>query len=462
MPGNKSRCKIPHGLSLVSRTYLLVAATGTHYYFLLRRCLNVSYSLFSNKPGEDAISLLPFNKRKLGYIGIYDGHNGDDLSKALCDTLLPKLSTSVNLVYKTFQRPIPSEAIDKAIKGVFVGIDTEIIHRAAQKALGLDAESYKKLNEATQENSTPSPDPPSRTVSKHEAVKILKLANAGSCVMTGIFDANDRSLRIALTGDLRAVFGRRVPLDDDKSGENTERKTYVYEVEALTADQNANNPSEAARLSAAHPHEEDLLKHGRVLGWGPSRSFGDGTMKWSRAVRRRLKEECLGDIPRENYKTPPYFTAEPVITTKEGIQKGDFVVLATDGLWECFENEEVVGLVGQWLETHGTKETVNVPGSKEVKEVMVPPRASLFSRLRNIGPAREGKIYTPSDLPVVYPPNFKDNSPRYRYWRAEKKFVCRDKDSVAEHLIRNALGGADKDLHNALLEYKPPRSRRFR
>ena len=31
--------------------------------------------------------------------------------------------------------------------------------------------------------------------------------------------------------------------------------------------------------------------------------------------------------------------------------QGDFVVLATDGLWEMLTNEEVVGLVGQWLET---------------------------------------------------------------------------------------------------------------
>jgi pyruvate dehydrogenase phosphatase len=39
---------------------------------------------------------------------------------------------------------------------------------------------------------------------------------------------------------------------------------------------------------------------------------------------------------------PPYFTAEPEITTTE-VQPGDCVVLATDGLWDCLTTEELMG-----------------------------------------------------------------------------------------------------------------------
>ena len=34
-------------------------------------------------------------------------------------------------------------------------------------------------------------------------------------------------------------------------------------------------------------------------------------------------------------------------------EEGGFLVLASDGLWESLTNEEVVGLVGKWLEETG-------------------------------------------------------------------------------------------------------------
>ena len=90
-------------------------------------------------------------------------------------------------------------------------------------------------------------------------------------------------------------------------------------------DQNAYNPADDARMSALHPGEK-IMDNRRVLGWGMSRAFGDAAYKCSREIQQRLHEEFLGDRVRENVKTPPYFTAEPEITTTE-VQPGDFVVL---------------------------------------------------------------------------------------------------------------------------------------
>ena len=146
-----------------------------------------------------------------------------------------------------------------------------------------------------------------------------------------------RGCFVALTEDSRAVLGRNV----SKRGKDT------YEVHVLSQDQNAHNPAEDARMSALHPGEK-IMDDGRVLGWDMSRAFGDAAYKWSREIQERLHEEFLGDRVRENVKTPPYFTDELEITTTE-VQPGDFVVFATDGLWDCLTNEEVVGLVGVWL-----------------------------------------------------------------------------------------------------------------
>jgi len=56
--------------------------------------------------------------------------------------------------------------------------------------------------------------------------------------------------------------------------------------------------------------------------------------------------------------------------------RGDFLVLASDGLWESLTNEEVVGLVGKWLEERGSKEEIRLMEDSEdtTVEVMLPDK----------------------------------------------------------------------------------------
>lgn len=297
----------------------------------------------------------------------------------------------------------PPEEIDRTIKEAFMRVDDEIVNWALERAL----------------NQT----------SKEAAINLLATAHAGSCALVGFYESDTRLLRIALTGDSRAVLGRKVV---SRKGKET------YEVHVLSQDQNAHNPAEDARMSALHPGEK-IMDKGRVLGWGMSRAFGDAAYKWSREIQERLHEEFLGDRVRENVRTPPYFTAEPEITTTE-VQPGDFVVLATDGLWDCLTNEEVVGLVGVWL---GGRNSSSGDGS-----------------LASSAEKKTGneKVWEREELPVKLE---EDKTVMYRWWRAKKRFIDVD-NNVAVHLVRNALGGADRDLTSALLYMEPPRSRRFR
>jgi len=205
-----------------------------------------------------------------------------------------------------------------------------------------------------------------------------------------------------------------------------------YEVHVLSVDQNGSNPEEEARLSALHPGET-IVEKGRVLGWGLSRAFGDAAYKWSLDIQKRLHEEYLGDIIRPNVKTPPYFTAEPEITTIT-VQPGDFLVMATDGLWDCLTNEEAVGLVGLWL-------------NDKAKD----SRSALLE-------AEEVNTFKRDELPVTV---LKDDTVMYPWWRTKKRFVNIDANA-ATHLARNAFGGADSDLTAALLSMTLPRSRRYR
>ncbi len=200
-----------------------------------------------------------------------------------------------------------------------------------------------------------------------------------------------------------------------------------------------------------HPGEENVIRNGRVLGGlEPTRAFGDATYKWTREVSERLKRSFFGRTPSAMLKTPPYVTAEPVVTTtKIQPEKGDFVVMATDGLWEMLTNEEVVGLVGQWIEMQSS--STGSIGSSWVNMFSTQQKKGLPVEKNNVkGNMKEDGQKTPI---------------RQQQWGVTggelERFVVEDKN-VATHLVRNALGGKDQDMVCALLTLPAPYSRRYR
>lgn len=374
--------------------------------------------IISNFPSEDylASSFCYLPTHTWSFFGVFDGHKGSATSAFLAQNLANALIGSLADLFSK-HAPIPSEHvelggtesgrpfpppddIDRTIKDTFINVDNILVNESVDRAFA---------------------DP-----SKAQAVEALAAAHAGSCALVAFYESDLRVLRVALAGDSRAILGRRI------------KGTDTYEVHVLSHEQNAHNPTEAARMNAAHPGET-IIQKGRVLGWGLSRAFGDAAYKWSLDIQERLHEAYLGDRPPRDVKTPPYFTAEPEITTTE-IQSGDFLIMASDGLWDCLTNEEVVGLVGVWLK----------------RNVLVKADASkndLANRLDT------RPIVERDELPVELQ---EDKTQMYHhYWHASKKFINVD-NNVAIHLIRNAIGGADRDLTTALLSMNPPRSRRYR
>lgn len=301
-----------------------------------------------------------------------------------------------------------AEAIDEAIRRGFLRLDHDIVYGSVEKVL--------KAN------------------TKKAGAELLAPALSGSCALLSFYDAKSKLLRVACTGDARAVLGRR-----GASGKWT--------ATALSEDQTGATPSEVARLRKEHPGEEYVTRHGRILGGlEPSRAFGDASYKWSKEISNKLKNTFFGRTPSPLLKTPPYVTAEPVITTTPiNPEAGDFVVMATDGLWECLTNDEVVGLVGQWLSAQ-EKASSSFGGLFGSSSSSLP----LESRA---APGQGEKQSDGQKAPI-----------RQAQWEikdGDDRFVVEDKNA-ATHLIRNALGGKDKDMVSALLTLPSPYSRRYR
>ena len=350
--------------------------------------------------------------------GVFDGHSGWTTSAKLRQVLISYVARELNNTYRSaltdpsLTVPTP-QSIDTAIKRGFLALDHEIVHASVNKIT-------------------------TNTKQKAAAAEILAPALSGACALLSFYDSSSKLFRVACTGDSRAVLGRKNPA------------TGKWTATPLSEDQTGGTPSEMTRLRAEHPGEEHVVHRGRILGGlEPSRAFGDAGYKWSREVQMRMKKFFFGKTPSPMLKTPPYVTAEPIITTtKVDPGQGDFVVLATDGLWEMLTNEEVVGLVGQWLEEQSSNS-----GS------------STTSWTRSFFSSQSKKL--PVEKPTLAPTESGEGQRaplRQTQWdvkNTDDRFVVEDKN-VATHLVRNALGGRDRDMVCGLLTLVSPYARRYR
>ncbi|KAI9805491.1 MAG: hypothetical protein M1825_000742 [Sarcosagium campestre] len=361
--------------------------------------------------------------------GVFDGHSGWTTSAKLREVLIGFVARELNATYKsaisdpTLRVPTP-ESIDAAIKNGFMRLDHEIIHESVEKVV--------KAN------------------SKRVAAELLAPALSGSCALLSFYDSRSKLLRVACTGDSRAVLGRRVT-------------TGKWTATPLSVDQTGGNEEEAARLRREHPGEERVVHNGRILGGlEPSRAFGDSFYKWTRETQDRVKQSFFGRSPSQLLRTPPYVTAEPVITTtKVDPQKGDFVVMATDGLWEMLTNEEVVGLVGQWLDAQPDR---GIGGAWN--RAAGGQGSTSASWLKSwFGTGAGSGLPVEKNAAGIVQHDGQRLPVRQRQWgvdsSVESRFVVEDKN-VATHLVRNALGGRDRDMVCALLTLPSPYSRRYR
>lgn len=341
--------------------------------------------------------------------------SGWTTSAKLRQTLIVHVARELNATYKAAlsdpDLTLPtSDSVDAAIKNAFVRLDNEIVHESVDKVF--------------------------KNPSKLVAAETLAPALSGSCGLLAFYESRSRILKVAVTGDSRAVLGRRTP-------------NGKWTATALSEDQTGSNADEEARMRAEHPGEEHVIRNGRVLGGlEPSRAFGDAFYKWSIETQLKIKKEFFGRTPSQLLKTPPYVTAEPVVTTTQiHPENGDFLVLATDGLWEMLTNEEVVGLVGRWIEEQKS------PAQKASGK---PWFGGLFGGKADGALPVEGETSegTGQRQPI-----------RMRQWgvtaKESERFVWED-NNAATHLVRNALGGRNKDMLCALLTLPSPYSRRYR
>ncbi|KAL9141715.1 hypothetical protein ABFS82_14G122600 [Erythranthe guttata] len=222
------------------------------------------------------------------FVGVYDGHGGPETSRFINDQLFQHL---------------------KRFTAEHQSMSVEVIRKAFQ---------------ATEDGFL-------SVVSRQWPMK-PQIAAVGSCCLVGIICGG--ILYIANLGDSRAVLGRLVKA----TGE-------VLAIQ-LSAEHNACFESVRQELHSMHPDDPHIvvLKHNvwRVKGLIQiSRSIGDVYLKRAEFNREPLYQKFR---LREPFKRP-ILSADPAISVHQLLPHDQFVIFASDGLWEHLTNQEAVDLV---------------------------------------------------------------------------------------------------------------------
>ncbi|XP_078430015.1 putative protein phosphatase 2C 38 [Wolffia australiana] len=222
------------------------------------------------------------------FVGVYDGHGGPETARFVNEHLFHFLQK-----YLTEGKGMSGEIIRKA----YLATEEEFISQVQKLWL-------KKPN----------------------------MASVGSCCLVSIVCGG--ILYIANAGDSRAVLG--------VSDIGFKEITAVQ----MSSEHNAAVDSVREELRLMHPDDPHivLLKHNvwRVKGIIQiSRSIGDAYLKKAEFNREPLPARFR--VAKTFHK--PILSAEPCITSHKLSPQDQFLILASDGLWEHLTNQEAVEIV---------------------------------------------------------------------------------------------------------------------
>ncbi len=294
---------------------------------------DVNY-LGSNSPMEDRFVVGSSDNLGVTFFSVIDGHKGTHCSHYLQNNMLQHVYTALHETGNVKEKNDLKILLDMTRAPFYNTQEEELLqpkdtHFDISLMANCLKESLSKLDDLfcdialeevklVQKGHSLTPDMKQRVLTAIE----------GACSLTTVVRQDD--IFVANTGDCRAVIGRQEP---DKT----------WTAVQLSDDQNAQNPEEVKRLQKAHPGEQVIIQN-RVLGsLMPFRTFGDADFKWE-------KKYLQGLVPTSfNYETPPYVTAEPVVTQHRVANSDRFMIIGSDGLWERVSNKEAVNVVAEVL-----------------------------------------------------------------------------------------------------------------
>ena len=227
-------------------------------------------------------------KNQYNIFGVFDGHRGKETAIFVKNHFIEELLQNENF---------KNEKIELSLKETFFKMDELMLSTKGKKELiKLHSQSLKddeKLKEKNVFNLLP--------------IQPLTHYNSGCTACVCVIDSLNKKIYFSNIGDSRGILIKN----------NIAKK--------ITIDHNPSNQNENNRIINAGGKIIDnriFFDNGAI---SVSRSLGDLDFKRNKS------------LSKENQ----IITANPDIFV-EDFDKGDFVILCCDGVWECFDNEQMM------------------------------------------------------------------------------------------------------------------------
>ncbi|TYG45746.1 hypothetical protein ES288_D11G199400v1 [Gossypium darwinii] len=256
------------------------------------------------------------------FVGIYDGHGGPETSRYINDHLFQHLKR-----FTTEQQSMSVDVIKKAYQATEDGFFSLVTKQWPMNP---------------------------------------QIAAVGSCCLVGV--VCNGTLYIANVGDSRAVLGRLVKA----TGE-------VFAIQ-LSSEHNVAIESVRQEMHSLHPDDSHIvvLKHNvwRVKGLIQiSRSIGDVYLKKAEFNREPLYQKFR---LRQPFRMP-ILSSEPSVSMHELQPHDQFLIFASDGLWEHLSNQGAVDIVQNHPRNGSARRLVKVALQEAAKK-----REMRYSDLKKI------------------------------------------------------------------------------
>eukprot|EP00258_Populus_trichocarpa_P045962 XP_024461981.1 probable protein phosphatase 2C 38 isoform X2 [Populus trichocarpa] len=234
----------------------------------------------------------------------------------------------------------PMSSAESGPHGTFVGVYDG--HGGPEAARFVNERLFENIKKFTSENNGMSANVINKAflATEEEFLSLVKkqwlnkpqIASVGACCLVGVVCSG--VLYIANAGDSRVVLGR------------LERAIKEIKAVQLSYEHNASIESVREELHSLHPDDPRIvvLKHKvwRVKGLIQiSRSIGDAYLKRAEFNREPLLAKFRLPEPFDK----PILKAEPTILVQKLCPEDQFLIFASDGLWEHLSNQEAVDIV---------------------------------------------------------------------------------------------------------------------
>lgn len=304
--------------------------------------------------GEDRVQAICSEEHGWLFCAIYDGFNGRDAADFLAGTLYETIIFYFNLLDWESKQDVISDGLEldgslqynledgniiqEERTSRIIGFKDSVVDNATKNSLCPKEEmlSFRQGVLDSLQRALSQAENDYLYMVEQEMEDRPDLVSVGSCVLVVLLHGND--LYTLNLGDSRAVLATY----REGNGMSGNEKLKAIQ---LTESHTVENEVERTRLVSDHPDDPMTVVAGKVKGkLKVTRAFGVGYLK-----KRKLNDALMGILQVRNLISPPYISTQPSLNVHKITNSDHFVIVASDGLFDFFSNEEAVKLVHSYI-----------------------------------------------------------------------------------------------------------------